>query len=163
MEPIEAYFHSACGGRTEAGADALGRPLPYLQSVECPCQKAQAEDWSLTVSPAECQRVFGGNVRGVQVADRTQSGRARRVVLTLGRGQRAYEATDLRRRLGYEKMKSLAFDASAEGGALHVSGKGNGHGAGMCQWGARAYADQGWSYAKILEHYYPGAELRKMY
>ena len=163
MEPIEAYFHSACGGKTEDGGDALGRPLPYLRSVECSCQSTQAEDWSLTVSSAECQQVFGGRVRSVQVADRTPTGRARRVILTFGRGQRSYEATDLRRRVGYERLKSLSFDASAEDGALHMSGKGNGHGAGMCQWGARAYAEQGWTYAKILDHYYPGAELRKMY
>ncbi|MFL5303297.1 MAG: SpoIID/LytB domain-containing protein, partial [Anaeromyxobacteraceae bacterium] len=28
--PVEAYFHAACGGRTEDGLAALGRDLPYL-------------------------------------------------------------------------------------------------------------------------------------
>ena len=39
LQPIEAYFHSSCGGHTESGLDALGRDLPYLRSVACPCSK----------------------------------------------------------------------------------------------------------------------------
>jgi stage II sporulation protein D len=37
LAPVEAYFHASCGGHTEAGREALGRDLPYLQSVDCPC------------------------------------------------------------------------------------------------------------------------------
>jgi stage II sporulation protein D len=163
MEPIEAYFHSACGGHTEAGADALGRPLPYLQEVECPCETAQSSAWTLDLSPAECRKAFGSIVREVDVVDRSRSGRARRIAITLGRGSRVYNATDFRRRLGYERLRSLDFQAEVSSGGLRLHGKGSGHGAGMCQWGARTYADQGWDYRQILDHYYPGTELRKMY
>ncbi len=34
-EPVEAFFHAACGGQTEAGLAALGRDLPYLRPVRC--------------------------------------------------------------------------------------------------------------------------------
>jgi len=40
-----------------------------------------------------------------------------------------------------------------------VSGHGWGHGVGMSQYGAYGYAQKGWTYDKILEHYYPGTEL----
>ncbi len=40
-----------------------------------------------------------------------------------------------------------------------VSGKGNGHGVGMSQWGASIMADKGKSYKEIIEHYYPGTEI----
>src|SRR5919204_152232 len=30
LQPIEAYFHAACGGHTEEGLPALSRDLPYL-------------------------------------------------------------------------------------------------------------------------------------
>ena len=40
-----------------------------------------------------------------------------------------------------------------------ISGHGWGHGVGMSQWGAYGYAQNGWSYDKILAHYYPGTEL----
>jgi stage II sporulation protein D len=42
-------------------------------------------------------------------------------------------------------------------------GQGAGHGAGLCQWGAKIMADRGASYREILAHYYPGAELQKIY
>ncbi len=42
------------------------------------------------------------------------------------------------------------------------SGPKNGHGVGMCQHGARAYAEQGWSFQQILAHYYQGTILDRM-
>jgi stage II sporulation protein D len=42
-------------------------------------------------------------------------------------------------------------------------GSGFGHGVGMSQWGAKAYADSGWDYKQILLHYYRGAELTVWY
>lgn len=45
------------------------------------------------------------------------------------------------------------------GATLVISGHGWGHGMGMSQWGAYAYAQHGWSAAKILAHYYPGTTL----
>jgi len=46
-------------------------------------------------------------------------------------------------------------------GKLVIAGRGWGHGVGMSQWGAEGYAVHGWSYPRILEHYYPGTELRR--
>ncbi len=41
-----------------------------------------------------------------------------------------------------------------------ISGGGNGHGVGMSQYGARGMAEEGYNFREILEHYYPGTELR---
>jgi stage II sporulation protein D len=40
-----------------------------------------------------------------------------------------------------------------------ISGHGWGHGLGMSQWGARGYAQHGWTFDRILAHYYPGTQL----
>ena len=40
-----------------------------------------------------------------------------------------------------------------------ISGRGWGHGVGMAQWGAYGYAQHGWTYDKILAHYYTGTTL----
>lgn len=40
-------------------------------------------------------------------------------------------------------------------------GRGWGHGVGLCQWGAMAMAEQGYTAEKILTHYYPGTSVRK--
>ncbi len=45
--------------------------------------------------------------------------------------------------------------------AAHVlfRGRGWGHGVGMSQWGAKALAERGWTYRRILQYYYPGTRL----
>jgi stage II sporulation protein D len=40
-------------------------------------------------------------------------------------------------------------------------GRGLGHGVGMCQYGALGMAKAGKDYRVILEHYYPGTELKQ--
>ena len=40
-------------------------------------------------------------------------------------------------------------------------GRGWGHGVGMCQWGAMAMADNGYTAEQILMHYYPGTAIKK--
>ncbi|GGA18664.1 SpoIID/LytB domain-containing protein [Psychrobacillus lasiicapitis] len=42
-----------------------------------------------------------------------------------------------------------------------VKGKGFGHRIGMSQWGAKARADAGWTYDRILKHYYQGTTIEK--
>src|SRR3954465_11818091 len=55
----------------------------------------------------------------------------------------------------------LVAPATAFAGAVFlVEGGGWGHGVGMAQWGAEGAAIHGWSYRRILGHYYPGTEIR---
>ncbi len=162
MEPIEAYFHASCGGRTESGEAALGRPLPYLTSVECACSDQRNARWELRLG-AKDLKSLGTGVSQVKVLERTETGRARKVLLASASGRRVVSGVDLRRILGYDKVRSLDFETTAKGGAFTFKGQGHGHGAGLCQWGAKAFAEQGWDYRKILGHYYQGAEIRKMY
>jgi len=43
---------------------------------------------------------------------------------------------------------------------LIVQGYGAGHGVGMSQWGAKAMAERGSSFSKILKHYYTGVQIK---
>ena len=160
LEPIEAYFHAFCGGRTETGRAALGRDLPYLQPVDCPCSKLGASRWELVIGMAELGSAWGTEIESLSVASRTDTGRAR--TLAAGPG-RWLDAVDFRQRLGYGKLKSLWFEIEKLADGVKFKGRGHGHGAGMCQWGAKALADSGWSYREILLHYYPGVEIQQLY
>src|SRR3954447_15681822 len=42
-----------------------------------------------------------------------------------------------------------------------ITGHGWGHGVGMAQWGAYGYAQHGWTYDRILEHYYTGTTIER--
>lgn len=160
LQPIEAYFHSSCGGRTETGLAALGRDLPYLPSVTCACGKLPSSRWDLLLPVSELRPLFGKDAVGVKVAGRSRTGRALRV----SSGARTVDAVSFRQKVGYNRLKSLSFDVEpTRGEQVRITGQGFGHGAGLCQWGAKVYADAGWDYRKILNHYYPGAELQKIY
>jgi len=49
--------------------------------------------------------------------------------------------------------------AAATGTSVTFYGRGYGHGVGLSQWGAKAMADNGWSYDRILMHYFPGTTI----
>lgn len=162
LQPIEAYFHASCGGRTELGAEALGRPLPYLRTVRCPCASLRESRWTLRVPRGELADRMGlapAAAGRLAVAERTASGRVRR----LRAGVTSVDAVPLRARMGYARLRSLDFELSWDGATAVFSGRGFGHGAGLCQWGARLRAEQGWSYERILAEYYPGTELQPLY
>jgi stage II sporulation protein D len=162
LEPIEAYFHASCGGKTESGQPALGRDLPYLQPVACPCGKLALSRWELSVSAADLRRLFGiPEGASLGIAARSGTGRVR--TLSLG-SNRFLDAVEFRQKLGYDRVKSLGFELErVDAGGIKLVGRGHGHGAGMCQWGAKAYAAQGRDYREILLHYYPGVEVQQLY
>ena len=162
LEPIEAYFHASCGGKTEAGQPALSRDLPYLRSVECPCGKLASNRWEVSISAAELHQLFGIRDGGaMSISGRSNTGRVKALLLGAGR---SLDAVEFRQKLGYDRVKSLWFELERAGdGAIKIVGRGYGHGAGLCQRGAKVLADQGRSYRDILLHYYPGVEIQQLY
>jgi len=69
--------------------------------------------------------------------------------------------------LGVTQLKSTAFQVTEHRGTggqrWRFEGRGNGHGVGMCQWGAKVMGEKGHSMAAILKHYYPDAKLSKLW
>jgi len=168
--PIAAYFSASCGGRSETGEEAFNLAAgttPYL--VSDPDDADAGRAWvvrtplsRISAALRKAGRVLA-EVTSVRVSSRTASGRARTVAVETSSGERSLAAVELRQILGYEALPSLLFSVSVEGNQAVFRGRGNGHGVGLCQWGARARAARGESYRQILAHYYPGAELRRMY
>ncbi|MEM8712818.1 MAG: SpoIID/LytB domain-containing protein, partial [Planctomycetota bacterium] len=72
--------------------------------------------------------------------------------------------------VGYDVLKSAMIDAavwsspagSADGPALHLQGRGRGHGVGLCQEGARDMARAGRTAEEILTHYYAGSTIERL-
>jgi SpoIID/LytB domain protein len=57
-------------------------------------------------------------------------------------------------------LAALALPAAGSAGTVFLlDGRGWGHGVGMSQWGAEGYARHGFSYRKILGHYYPHTHI----
>lgn len=111
-----------------------------------------------------------GSIRDVLIQGRTASGRARAVVFATGAGNVTLRTNDVRyvlRPLGGALLPSTSFRLSTERGpdgslqTVVVQGRGNGHGVGMCQWGAIARARAGADFRAILKAYYPGADITR--
>ena len=107
-------------------------------------------------------------VRNVTVSERTGSGRVGALVFRTDRGDVTIRARDVRAVLGDARgaiLSSTYFSVDREahsGGrvtGLTLRGNGNGHGVGMCQWGAIGRARAGQDARTILQHYYPGTAV----
>ena len=76
---------------------------------------------------------------------------------------------DIRKALHDTFLYSSAFDYEVERqedgaiSSLKLSGKGWGHGVGLCQLGALGMALEGLDYCKILRHYYRETSLKRVY
>ena len=90
-----------------------------------------------------------------------QSGRAAKVRIDHRHGRVSIPATQLRRALGYKKIRSTFFTVRRRRGRLIFRGRGYGHGVGMSQQGARLLAEAGMRHDQILSYYYPGTSLKR--
>lgn len=70
---------------------------------------------------------------------------------------------EIRRTLSTSHLYSSAFIVEKKDDKFILTGAGWGHGAGLCQIGAAVMGEKGYSYDKILLHYYIGAEVEKLY
>ena len=59
-------------------------------------------------------------------------------------------------------VKSYHFSIHKKGKNIQVKGRGYGHHAGLCQWGAREMVRDGWKHRKILKFYYPGVGFDRL-
>lgn len=165
-EAIPAFFHSSCGGHTEDASELWGIDEPYLKGVDCDCQKiSKYGQWEKRVTLdaiGSALRREGYRVNGlaaVRPAGLTAAGRVRDVEVVSAAGLERIPADDLRRAVGYSEIPSVFFETDIDGNAVVFSGRGRGHGVGMCQWGAKWMAENGSRYVSILQHYYPGTRL----
>ncbi len=106
-----------------------------------------------------------GAVTAMRVDGRTASGRATALVLSTERGDVIVRNNQIRNVLRDARgaiLSSTYFSVDRESRArghltgVSVRGHGNGHGVGMCQWGAIGRSRAGIDARTILRHYYPG-------
>lgn len=165
---IQAFYHSNCGGRTEASEHVWGKHLPYLNGVDCRyCLTSPSSSWDLKIALPELEerlKTAGHKVSGltdIRPGPRNSRGRLKHVVVVASRGDLTLTGDQFRKAVGYGVVKSTNFTVKVENGDASFSGLGNGHGVGLCQWGAKQRALDGFGYDEILSYYYPGTSLRK--
>jgi SpoIID/LytB domain protein len=69
----------------------------------------------------------------------------------------------IRKALSETHLYSSAFTVEEEGDLFTLHGSGWGHGVGLCQIGAACMSLQGYTYRRILAHYFPHTEVKSVY
>jgi hypothetical protein len=130
--------------------------------------EVHAEDvpWTLVLSLQEIQRSlssagFEGELTAVSVDDRNISGRATRLRVT-GLRPGVIAGDRFRGALGATRVRSTAFTIESMGNAVRFTGRGYGHGVGMCVIGAGRRASRGDSVEAILRKYFPGLDVTRL-
>lgn len=179
-----AYYSSVCGGHTESSENVFGDSFETLRGVDCPwCRfntkpslffwpdaiydKKFVSDALLAKYPAlkelesidkievSKQSIYGGLARTTSIKLIGTSGKTGFL-----RGE------DLRLTVdptGSKIQSTCCTIISLKQDVLFISGKGFGHGVGLCQYGAREMARQGNNAKQILEFYYPGNRIKLLY
>ena len=163
-KPINAFFHSNSGGKTESSLNIWGGiDYPYLKSVETAGEegytqysseakftkeellnklKEKYEDCEIDYSQENC----------IQILEYTTSGR----VKTIKFGNKEIAGTEARTILG---LRSTNFTFTILGDEIIFSVIGYGHGVGMSQTGADALAKSGSNCEEIIKHFYTDVEI----
>ncbi len=156
-EPIDALYHSTCGGKTESAAEITGQDIAYLQSTKCNyCSQSNYYESVQVFSPRELQKLTGvSQPEAVKILSKTPSGRSKKLQLD----NRTISAEEFRRIL---QLPSTNLNLKNDNKQLLIISKGYGHGLGMCQYGANGMASRGKSYRDILKKYYKCIEFYRM-
>lgn len=162
--PACTSYFAISSGRTEASENVWGSALPYLVSVDSSADTTATNyEYTVSLSAEQLQQALSSSL-GI-TADLsapelwfgsfgyTSAG----YVASLDICGQTVSGTALRSALG---LRSACFAIQYQNGSFAITTKGYGHGVGLSQWGAKAMAEQGCTYAEILAHYFPNTELR---
>jgi len=174
---------------TTAGFEFNTAPPIQARPRSCACAQSPRHRWIIDRSSEESAdrlrawgassghdvRNLAGALRAIDAESRNDAGRPSRFRVTDAKGQRyslsaeqlrvAFNTTADKRPDITAKTRVLSGDirCALEGDTVHITGRGFGHGVGLCQFGADGLAKQGLSHRQILERYYPGARIEQLY
>ena len=166
---VNAIYSSHNGQIAATKEESFPREIPhdtpYFQPVadnsdrEAP---AEISSWQVTIPASDVARAvgYGGNPGDIRILARGPSGR----ILYIGADDKKVYGADFRKAVGYDRLKStLITEMTYDGVNFTFRGRGWGNGVGMSQWGARAFAREGWKAEAILQHYYVDTNIVKLW
>lgn len=160
-EYLSGVFHRISAGSTREGGEAF----PYLKARESP-EDLQAEGYLSVriISPGEAVKVLSRQAgpgfsldtktffSQLQIVKRDGAGYVEEVLA----GVHIFSGEEIASAFG---LPSSCFAWEEYEGNLRITCKGQGHGYGLSQWGAKVKGENGYSYREILSFYFPGAEI----
>lgn len=142
---IQTFFHADCGGQTVPAWAVWPGSKSYGVAEDTFCKKRNRSQWSYSVDRVGF--LSDGSIDKIK-AQKFKSKWVSMAELTMN---------EVRKTFGFDLIRSHPDDIKIDDDKIVFSGRGYGHGVGLCQWGAMEMARQGYTFKQILAHYYPRA------
>ena len=168
---VAVPYSASCGGRLVSPRELWGGADPGVTRTGADPAAHEVGTWTSDVPVDDLLKVLraaghqGDVLRDVRVEARSPEGMPTRLALD-GLAPASIEATTFRhivgRALGWDILKSHAFEVTRTGRGYRFTGRGKGHGAGLCLRGASELAGRGAGLDVVLRTYLPGATLQAL-
>ena len=162
-QPAFVYYSAHCGGIPALASEVWPGAVDYRpgQAHDDACEGEPSWTSDLTVAQVErglrAAGLTGRRLTKLSVTTRTSSNRADRLAVE-GWAPATVSAYEFRmavgRTLGWQLVRSTAFEVSRAGDGYRFTGVGYGHGVGLCVVGAGKRAARGESATQILRAYF---------
>lgn len=158
--------------QTDAGGNVVYlevRPSELPTSAE---NMSPFTNWNVTLSASQVQSRLSRYVRDIgtlydiKVRQQGYSRRATELEIVGSNGVKSLKGGTIRSALRLKEQLFVVnrrYGPSGQVAAYTFTGRGWGHGVGMCQYGAYGLAKMGLKYDAIVKHYYTGVNLTKAY
>ncbi len=165
--PIIAKFHNTCGGSTENSENVIGNRVMYLRKVLCDyC--LNSSNWEgykeipieeieekLKVRFPNLTPTLKIDMKGfIEEIDRDEDGR----ITSIKIGGKVFKGIEVKEIL---ELDSTRFSIAPK--ILGVKTRGQGDGLGLCQHGANQMALMGFKFEDIINYYFTGVEIKKIW
>ncbi len=188
--PTQIYYHSTCGGKLEAAHNIFSdTSIAYMQISNdaindvFSCSSSPYFRWIENRSLKDLDSTFYANYNkslfmepppdtinaafDIKVTERTTGGRANTITISYADTLVELQGYEIRRffaKAPKSYLPSTLFYLTQESDTtLNINGAGNGHGVGMCQYGAMNMSIREFQFYHILGKYFPHTELARMY
>lgn len=168
-QPAFVFYSAWCGGKSERASNVWPGAVDY--PYDRPVQDEACEDepgWSSEVRVEQLEQALraaglrGSRLRSLRVLARNSTDRVARLGVE-GFTPQEIDGDDFRmavgRTAGWQLIKSTAFEIDRTSGGYRFTGRGYGHGIGLCVVGAGRRASNGQTAEGILKFYYPGLTI----
>lgn len=177
----DAWAPSDTNGFNRLGS-LQGKPRPFF------CQGSSLYRWQVTRSLDDVNRRLRAwgratnhdlqritRVREIVASERNDAGRPSEYRITDSAGATYTLAPEsIRQALNTptgdlpgitreNRVHSADFEAEVFADRIRLSGRGFGHGVGLCQWCAHGMAKAGWDWNTMIQSFYPGVEVQRAY
>ena len=168
-QPAFVFYSAWCGGHSELASQVWPGAIDYASERSIEDDACAGESgWTSEIKASDLERALraaglrGSSLRDLRIVSRNRSERVARIRVE-GFNPPEINGHEFRmaigRIVGWQSLKSTAFDVDRTSSGYRFRGRGFGHGVGLCVIGAGHRATRGATADQILRFYFPGLSI----